>query len=179
MRNFGLFTTVLAGIALAASGASAQMMEHTVTQTTTEYAPIDSQGSGAIPALPLQVMTNGSITYINGGIGDEELAELKSKKHDFNLRLLLTGSSGEFVSDVSLRITDESGTQILAIDDAGPYTYVLLPKGTYTLDASSVRDTTIKRMKFTIPASGSINKQINFAEPGGVTTVHQPTATND
>src|SRR4051812_6936733 len=37
---------------------------------------IDSVGEGAIPAMPIQAMTNGEITYLSGGISDEELAQL-------------------------------------------------------------------------------------------------------
>jgi hypothetical protein len=33
--------------------------------------PIESLGSGAIPALPLQEMISGQIHFITGGVGDE------------------------------------------------------------------------------------------------------------
>lgn len=33
---------------------------------------IDSVGSGAIPALPLEVQTENGISYLSGGISDEE-----------------------------------------------------------------------------------------------------------
>ena len=39
---------------------------------------IDSIGSDAIPALPLTVMSNGTMKYVTGGVGDEEVAQLKS-----------------------------------------------------------------------------------------------------
>src|SRR4051812_40084814 len=53
-------------------------------------AGVDSVGNGAIPALPLQVMTNGNITYINGGIGDEELEQLKAQGNAYNLHVMLS-----------------------------------------------------------------------------------------
>jgi len=143
------------------------------------YAPtIDSVGSGAIPALPLDIMSNGTVTYVTGGIGDEEVAELKSKEKEFNVHLLITALKGEFISDATLKIADASGTEMLNLENAGPYVYVKLPAGNYTLEATS-RTGAVKQMKIKAPASGSIKKQFLFDVEGGVTTEHVPTATID
>jgi len=146
--------------------ASAQPMTH-----------IDSQGSGAIPALPLPIQTTaGGTTYITGGVGDEELAELKAKSGEFNLHLLLTAPGGAFVSDVHLRVADASGAAVLDITGAGPYVYAHLKPGKYMLDASAA-DGPSKQLKFTIHDKGDVKQQLEFQEEGGLTSDHKPTAT--
>ena len=41
----------------------------------------------------------------------------------------------EFVADVSLAITDLKGSPYLALSDAGPMTYAMLPPGKYRITA--------------------------------------------
>lgn len=110
--------------------------------------PIESTGSGAIPALPLQEMISGEIHFITGGVGDEEIDQLRSVESQFNFHLLLTASKGEYISGATLRLRDESGVDVLATPDAGPYFYARLKPGNYTLDI-----TTAKGMKQTVPVS--------------------------
>ncbi len=81
---------------------------------------IDSEGGDAIPALPLEAQTVGGITYITGGIGDEELAQIKASEHQYNVHMLMTATGGAFISDVTLSITDATGKEVLAVDKAGP-----------------------------------------------------------
>ncbi len=94
---------------------------------------LDSLGGGAIPALPIELQTSGYISYLSGGIGDEDLDELKAKKNDFNFHLLMNAAGGAYVSEVVLRVLDKSGTAVLTVNDAGPYVYANLKPGAYTL----------------------------------------------
>lgn len=123
---------------------------------------IGSVGNGAIPALPLQPMTAGNITYLNGGIGDEEVAQLKAQASSYNLHLLLSATNGEYISDVSLRILDSSGKEVLSIPDAGPYVYASLPAGKYTLEATS-KTAGAKSIKINA-GKGAIKQHIAFKE---------------
>ena len=129
------------------------------------HAPIDSVGDGAIPALPLDVLTSNGVTYINGGIGDEEIAELKAKSKEFNLQVLLSAPKGEFISGVTLNILDSTGAQLVSISDAGPYVYAKLPAGTYTLEATDVGNA-VKKIKFTLKNGVTVKKQMTFGEAG-------------
>ena len=128
-------------------------------------APIDSVGEGAIPALPLDVQTSNGVTYINGGVGDEEVAELKAKAKEFNLQVLLNAPKGEFISGVTLNILDSTGAQLVSISDAGPYVYARLPAGTYTLEATDVGNA-VKKIKFTLKSGVTVKKQMTFGEAG-------------
>lgn len=115
---------------------------------------------GAIPALPLDVQTQGDITYITGGIGEEEEAQLRAGEKDYNLRLLMTSPSGEYVSEVKLNIM-KGGTQVLSVDGTGPYFYAKLQPGTYTVEALA-SDGNSRKFNVKVPAKGMSRQQVMF-----------------
>lgn len=119
------------------------------------------QGSGAIPALPLVVQKSGDISYINGGVGDEELAQFKAQIGLYNLQVMLSTPKGEYISDVRLRVLDQTGAAVLDIADAGPYLYASLPAGSYTLETSAP-GTEPKQEKFTVASKGAVRKHIVY-----------------
>jgi len=121
---------------------------------------IDSVGSNAIPSLPLEAITANNITYLSGGIGDEEEAQLASEEHNYNLRLLITGQSGEYLSEVSLVLKDAKGNQLMSIDDAGPMVYIKLPAGAYQADLNG--PTGAKPVALKVPATGALKTQIRL-----------------
>ena len=78
------------------------------------------------------------ITYINGGVGQEEQTALKSQRADYNLLLTFASKqSGAYRSDVQLDITDAKGTNLLSVANAGPMLYAKLPPGTYRVSAAA------------------------------------------
>jgi len=98
---------------------------------------IDSVGSGAIPPALTPEKNQNGVRYLSGGVGDEELGVLKAQEKDYNVHLLLSAVSGEYMSGVSLRFTDSKGAEILKVERAGPYFYAALPPGAYTVEAVS------------------------------------------
>ena len=93
--------------------------------------------SHAAFAAPTPRQQNG-ITYINGGVGQEEQAALKSQRADYNLLLTFaTRQSGAYRSDVQLDITDAKGTSLLSVANTGPMFYARLPPGTYRISAAA------------------------------------------
>jgi len=84
------------------------------------------------------VVTVTTIPYLNGGIGNEEAATIRSKANDFSLRLMFAeGPNNELTANVPVVITDARGDPVLALSDAGPLLYVMLPKGSYTVTAQA------------------------------------------
>ena len=140
-----------------------------------DYGVIDSEGSGAIPALPLEVQSMNGVTYLTGGIGDEEVEQLKASEHQYNLHLLMTSERGAFISDVDVNITDASGHTIVSAPGSGPYFYALLPQGKYTVQLSEGSQS--KTFKVNIGTNSNVRKTAQFKEPGGVITPHTPTQT--
>jgi hypothetical protein len=93
--------------------------------------------SHAALAQPTPQQQNG-ITYINGGVGQEEQEAMRAQRADYNLRLTFaTKKSGAFRSDVQLDIMDAKGTTLLSVADAGPMFYAKLPPGTYRISAAA------------------------------------------
>jgi hypothetical protein len=123
----------------------------------------DSRGGDAIPALPLEIRTVGDIRYITGGVGDEEKAQLAMVENDYNMRLLITGNAGAFISGAMVRIMDKDNRILLSTDGAGPYLYAFMPAGTYTFEVTAPEGG-IKTAKVTVPATGFVKPVMRFTE---------------
>lgn len=91
-------------------------------------------GSGNIDDAmqPVQV---GNVTYITGGVGDEERAELQQVKGDYNLHIMSASHDGAFVGDTHLTVRSKSG-EVIFEADAGPLFFAKLPSGVYTIEAT-------------------------------------------
>lgn len=125
--------------------------------------PSHAKGGGAIPALPLAIQTDGDIQYITGGIGEEEMAQLKAVARDYNLQVLLSAKTGEYVAGVMLRVLNADGKEVLSVSSAGPYVYAALPSGAYTVEA--VRDGEMRRMRVTVSNKGAAKPHLAFTQP--------------
>lgn len=126
---------------------------------------IDSLGGGAIPALPLQVMlTRGGIYFINGGIGDEELEQLKAQAPQYNVQISLSAGKGEYISGVTLRILDEKGVELVNVTDAGPYLYAKMQPGTYNIETFVHGEGIVKKTALKVPSSGTAKPHIVYQQ---------------
>ena len=86
---------------------------------------------------PIAVQTQNA-AYLNGGIGEDEADAMRGRAAEFPLRLIFAeGSQNVFTANVPLAIVDERGNPVLALRDAGPLLYVMLPTGRYTVIAES------------------------------------------
>lgn len=91
----------------------------------------------AVLAAPAPQQQNG-ITYLNGGVGQEEQDAMKAQRADYNLRLTFaTQQSGAYRSDVQLDITDAKGTDLVSEANTGPMFFAKLPPGTYHISAAA------------------------------------------
>lgn len=126
------------------SGAMVEQPQGMMTAPTPRGLPvardgevIDSIGGGATEAvLPVAQTANG-VSYITGGVGDEELAAIKAEEHNYNVHVLLSSTGGEYMSEATIRFLDSSNAEILRVDDVGPFFYTTLPAGTYRVEAAS------------------------------------------
>jgi len=85
-------------------------------------------------ATVIQTVTTSA--YLNGGIGADEQATMRSLAKEFPLRVMFSeGRDGEFLADIPLVILDSGGNSILALRGAGPMLYVMLPRGRYKVSA--------------------------------------------
>jgi hypothetical protein len=98
---------------------------------------LGTAASMAIAQAPLpQPKTQGSVTYLNGGAGDEEVQAIKASIKDYSLALSFSRSGGEYVASVAVTIKDGTGATVFEAPSVGPYLLVKLPAGKYSVVAS-------------------------------------------
>ncbi|MBK1642750.1 hypothetical protein CKO12_12900 [Chromatium okenii] len=115
-------------------------------QTTYGIYPADTSNSAPVPGERFEgyameksstVQNTGGIRYVSGGVGESERNELKALSSQFNLHLLFaTQGSGEYLSAVRVNILDARNTQVLTAESRGPWFYVQLPPGDYSLEVT-------------------------------------------
>jgi hypothetical protein len=74
--------------------------------------------------------------YQNGGVGRDEVSEMRRQMAPFDLRLVFSeGRQNDYAADLKLRILDAAGRPVFGLDHAGPLTDVALPAGRYQVVA--------------------------------------------
>jgi uncharacterized membrane protein YvbJ len=87
---------------------------------------------------------------MSGGIGVEERNQMRQAAKSYNLGLSFAGKSRSYLTDVSVVINDDKGQQVLSSANTGPWFYVQLPPGKYTVKATyngKVREVKNLRLK--------------------------------
>lgn len=96
-----------------------------------------AQVGSIAPAAPTPQQQNG-ITYVNGGVGQEEQSAMRAQRSDYNLQLTFaTNQTGAYRSDVQLDITDAKGNNLVSAANTGPMFFAKLPPGTYHISAAA------------------------------------------
>ena len=82
----------------------------------------------------LPVQKQGNVSFVTGGVGQEESDALASVQNHYNLRITTTDKTGHYLMDTHLVITDSEHRAILDTT-GGPFFYVQLPNGHYDVQA--------------------------------------------
>ena len=80
--------------------------------------------------------STGGIEYATGGIGLDQMEQLKAREKNFNLKLVFTLIEGNYLSDVDVVVKDAGGKSLLTVNAQGPIVLVKLPRGPYVVEAS-------------------------------------------
>jgi hypothetical protein len=92
--------------------------------------PVDNAG------VQVQQQQQNGITYLSGGIGEDESKAIQQSK-GYNLHMTFSvGSQSEYIPDVDVKIQKAQGETVLTLNQAGPLVYVQLPAGRYTVVAT-------------------------------------------
>jgi hypothetical protein len=81
------------------------------------------------------------IPYLSGGIGLDEREALRSRATEYNLMLSFAEKTGKYLSDVEVGITNAQGDRVVAAVSDGPWFFITLPPGSYTVRASTLGKT--------------------------------------
>ena len=83
-----------------------------------------------------QVHSQDGLSYVSGGIGDEERRAIETMSNRFNLKLTMALKTGDFVGDTRVRIQDSQSQTLLDTVADGPLFLAQLKPGTYTITCS-------------------------------------------
>jgi hypothetical protein len=84
----------------------------------------------------LVIRTMGPVSYVCGGIAEDERARLAEQEKNFNMAILFTrGADGEFLADVDVKLTRD-GQNVADFRAGGPRCLIRAPEGSYNIEAS-------------------------------------------
>jgi hypothetical protein len=90
----------------------------------------------SVPVGHVSRTTLGGLAYQNGGVGQEEVADMDSHREGYTARVTFSvGNADVYAADLKLRVTTARGAPVFSLDDAGPITDMSLPPGTYKVSA--------------------------------------------
>ena len=116
---------------------------------------------------PATTAPSEAVSYLNGGIGQEEAARMREISADFPVGLTFTRHNGtqntdEFVADVNVRVRDSAGQTVVAAAGQGPIFLLRVPDGTYALEAERNGEVKTRR----IDVVGGRHQEIAFSWAG-------------
>ena len=97
-----------------------------------------SSAAFAQAPMPAQQM-QGSVAYLNGGAGEEEVQYIKQSMKDYSMALAFAQAASpraEYVANVAVTVKDRKGGTVFDVPAAGPYLLLKLPAGSYAVTAT-------------------------------------------
>lgn len=102
------------------------------------------------PIARLKPVTQDDVTYLCGGVGDEEEAYMKSEAKGYDLMLTFATRNGAYLADVDVDIKDAKGNDVLQVACDSPILLVDLPRsGNYRVRAETAGYTLNRTVKVT------------------------------
>ncbi|WP_151636694.1 hypothetical protein [Noviherbaspirillum aerium] len=108
--------------------------------TTSSEAGVDALAERvpASPAERLKPVMRNDITYLCGGVGEEEAAYIRQQASSYDLMLTFAARDGAYLADVNVDIADASGNRLLQARCDSPMMLVDLPRaGNYRIRADA------------------------------------------
>jgi hypothetical protein len=113
-------------------------MQRAIANAALSLALAASLAPAAALAAPAQPQQQNGVSYISGGVGQDEQNAMRALRSDYNLRLTFaTKQTGAYRSDVQLDVVDAKGNSVLSVANTGPMLFARLPPGVYRISASA------------------------------------------
>ena len=156
-----------------------------VLATTTAWAQTSDQGGGqksgtqgargvvtggtSDGGIALQsdaARSGGSAPSVSGGVSLNARDTLRGSEKNANVKMVFALNTGNYVSDVQVKVTDSQGRLVIDDTSNGPWLLARLPAGSYTANATFNGSTVTH--KFSVGKSGLRTAQ--FRWPASVET---------
>jgi hypothetical protein len=109
-----------------------------------------------LPTDRLKPVVTNDITYLCGGIGEEETSFMKQEAKGYDLMLTFVARDGAYLADVNVTISDPQGTPVLQARCDSPMLLVDLPKsGNYRVTADAAGYSLQRQVKVNVTRKGS------------------------
>ena len=115
-----------------AGNAFAAQATGAVGGTVTDTNSAGNANGGGLP----QIQHQGDVSYVSGGVGQDESKALERERSHWPLSMQFTGPGSDFLADVHVRIVDVHNNEVLHADSLGPFMLVKLRPGRYTVHAT-------------------------------------------
>ena len=92
--------------------------------------------SFAMTARQFMIQTYHGIPYVSGGVCEEDRQSLRQMTKEDNLQLIFAAKDRDYLSDVTVRIADDKGREVLNTVTQGSWLFTNLPTGKYTIKAT-------------------------------------------
>jgi len=97
--------------------------------------PATTAASAPRVADEMVIRTMGPVSYVCGGIAEDERAKLAEKEKNFNIGILFSqGANSEFIADVDVKLTRD-GQTVAEFRAGGPRCLIRAPEGSYNIEA--------------------------------------------
>ncbi len=80
--------------------------------------------------------TSEGFPYLFGGVSSNEREAMEERAKGYNVKLVFAANDGSFISGVTVTIVTARGTEIASLTTDGPWFYIQLPPGSYSVKAS-------------------------------------------
>jgi hypothetical protein len=113
------------------------MKSATCTLLTALALAVSAPARADVSSLPA-AKVQGPVSYVSGGIGDDQADAFRQAANSYPLELLFAQRGtprDEYVADVRVTIRDNSGRVLLDTTSEGPFMLARLPSGKYRVDA--------------------------------------------
>ena len=109
-----------------------------------------------------KVRSQGSVSYMSGGVTGDERDAMKPLAQDCSLRMAFALNVGNYVADVKVKVQNGKGKTVLEVVSDGPWLYAQLPVGKYKVTAEYEGKAVTKPVSIS-PKKGS---NLHFVWPG-------------
>ena len=161
MKKLG---AIMITAALATTTAWAQMSSRDGTSKPAEQGQpgvVTGQTSdGGIALRTDAKKAHGSAPAVSGGVSLNARDTLRGSESNANVKLVFALNTGNYVSDVQVKVTDKSGRAVIEDTSNGPWLLARLPAGSYTANATYNGHTVTQ--KFTVGGKGLRTAQFRW-----------------